>query len=678
MNCDLQERIELPDGNTELRCVRCGESYLLPTQFAANFLAKCPVSTECKKTEPRELTAEAMLAFLAKHGPATIPQARAFFGCDRAGAMLKVLLINRRVETDTEKVTDATLFTAKTEVVDVVYPLGTGSRWGDNELRYSLRSLEKFFPNLGRVFIVGHKPAWLTGVIHIPFADSFRKNKDANLIAKVLAACEHPAELTKKFLRLSDDQLFLKTVRFEEMTPLHLGDLAGRDEKYFSGSWKKKLKATRDHLQANGFGAIHFDAHAPAPYDRESFTRVMGEHPWRETPMTIGTLYFNTARIPGRRNTGQKATLEHPVNDIEAIRARLADASFLGYSDAGLTPALKKFLVEAFPEPSKFEEDAQQTSESIESAPSIVLPKSPSPSPLPWTEFLTYGDLARDSREIVSRLPAHEIDCVVGAARSGLMPAATIATALHVPLFAVSASGVVAPGHGRRIPNRSPDPRCVLVVEDTASSGNAIKMAAEQVARRFPSARIIKLAMYASTPGSRACDLVGRIYERPHFLEWNFPNTWIYANMGFDFDGIFCEDCLAEEDDDGPRYENFLVNAKPKFLPRKYPVKLICTARLEKWRPQTEEWLRRHGIRFGHLAMGPWSNLAERRKARDIDRFKAYCLAHSTCYAFAESDPRQAESIMRLAKKPVLCPAAKLFFIPQKYSWTKMSRQLKA
>jgi hypothetical protein len=103
-------------------------------------------------------------------------------------------------------------------------------------------------------------------------------------------------------LRLSDDQLFLKTVRFEEMAPLHLGDLASRDEKYFSGSWKRKLKATRDHLQSKGFGAIHFDAHAPAPYDRESFQRVMAEHPWRETPMTIGTLYFNAARGPRYEN----------------------------------------------------------------------------------------------------------------------------------------------------------------------------------------------------------------------------------------------------------------------------------------------------------------------------------------------------------------------------------------
>jgi uncharacterized HAD superfamily protein len=268
---------------------------------------------------------------------------------------------------------------------------------------------------------------------------------------------------------------------------------------------------------------------------------------------------------------------------------------------------------------------------------------------------------------------------VVGAARSGLLPATTIATALHLPLFAVSPVGIVDPGHGRRLPNRRPtNPRCVLVVEDTASSGNAIKLAGEVAARHWPGARIIKAAVYASTVGSQACDVVSRIYERPHFMEWNFPNAWIYKNMAFDFDGIFCEECPREADDDGPKYEEFLRFAAPKYLPRKYPVKLIVTARLEKWRSQTEEWLRRHGVTWKELAMGPWPSLAARRSAQDIDKFKAYCLAHSTCYAFAESDPTQARSIMHLFGKPVLCPALKEFVIPRKYTWPKMSRQLKA
>jgi hypothetical protein len=101
------------------------------------------------------------------------------------------------------------------------------------------------------------------------------------------------------------------------------------------------------------------------------------------------------------------------------------------------------------------------------------------------------------------------------------------------------------------------------------------------------------------------------------------------------------------------------------------------TARLEKWRPQTEDWLCRHGIVWKELAMGPWPSLESRRRDKDIDKFKAYVLAHSSCYGFVESDVRQAKSIMQIARKPVLCPAAKEFFVPPRYNWKKMSRLLK-
>jgi uncharacterized HAD superfamily protein len=394
--------------------------------------------------------------------------------------------------------------------------------------------------------------------------------------------------------------------------------------------------------------------------------------------MTINTLYYNSAIVPGRPAGNEAASFHYVTNDENHIRQKIQKAVYLNFNDAGLSPAMKKVLAEIFPGPSQFEADTEikpiQTSAFVPTAvPIITAP----PQSIPWTQMLMYDDLARDSRELIGRLPP-EIDAVAGSARSGLIPATIIATALHLQLFSIGAQGVVFPGQGNRLSKKWPLPRCVLVVEDTASSGNAITEAAAKAAKNWPNAKIIKAAIYASSRGAKACDLVGKIYERPHFLEWNFPNAWIYANMAYDFDGIFCEDCPKGADDDGPRYEEFLRNARPKYLPRKYPVKLIVTARLEKWRPQTEAWLRRHRIAFQGLAMGPWPSLPVRRAAHDVDKFKAYCLAHSSCYAFAESEPAQAESICRLARKPVLCPEARRFFVPHGYSWPRMSKLLKA
>ena len=71
-------------------------------------------------------------------------------------------------------------------MISVVYPLGTGSKWQNNELRYSLRSLSKI-SGIGDVFIVGEKPDWVRNVIHIPCKDvPFRK--EYSIYTKIMAA----------------------------------------------------------------------------------------------------------------------------------------------------------------------------------------------------------------------------------------------------------------------------------------------------------------------------------------------------------------------------------------------------------------------------------------------------------------------------------------------------------
>ena len=79
----------------------------------------------------------------------------------------------------------ATLVQPRTGKFDVVYFLGSESANQDWELRYSLRSIARNFLDLRKVFIVGHKPRWLTGVEHLAVPDRYTNNKDANLIDKL-------------------------------------------------------------------------------------------------------------------------------------------------------------------------------------------------------------------------------------------------------------------------------------------------------------------------------------------------------------------------------------------------------------------------------------------------------------------------------------------------------------
>ena len=251
--------------------------------------------------------------------------------------------------------------------IDVMYPLGSGSKWNNGELRYSLRALEKNFLDLGRVFICTTSlPPWLTGVVHIPVPDTHRRNKDANLIDKVLAACN--AGITDFFVRSSDDQMLLMPMHTSDFKKYHAGQLSTKSAAFWKGAWKKRMRHTYKVLTRNQMPSLHFDTHIPTLYDRDLFRDVMGRYRYaRGIGYCINTLYVNHEALHNPPPLGKrKLTLEKPVNDPAILRSAISGRQFLGYNDKGLTPAIKQVLQELFPTPSRFETDGEQNNTRIE------------------------------------------------------------------------------------------------------------------------------------------------------------------------------------------------------------------------------------------------------------------------------------------------------------------------
>jgi len=282
--------------------------------------------------------------------------------------------------------------------------------------------------------------------------------------------------------------------------------------------------------------------------------------------------------------------------------------------------------------------------------------------------FITLGQYAEDVRKLLSLVP-HDVDAVAGVARSGLFPASMVAMWLHKPMFIVSqAKGEVAEaGNGWRLANGHkhvpPKPRKVLVVDDTVMTGGSQQILRRVIGDRFE--ETIFATVYCNPlanlakPDIHAVDL-----EWPHLLEWNLFNSVLSPSIATDFDGILCDDCRPEDDDDGPRYLEFLRNARPLYQMRKAPIRLIVTARLEKYRDETLAWLNRQGMSVEKLVMGPWRNNRERARS-DIGQWKAGHFKEWTRgrrgirpFLFIESDVRQARRIAEVSKEFVVCPAA--------------------
>lgn len=243
--------------------------------------------------------------------------------------------------------------------VDVLYVLGTGSGWSNNEIRFSLRSLEKNLKNMGNVFIVGEKPDFIQNVIHIPHPDEFGAgNADGNIIRKVLRAIADE-RLSDTFLFINDDHLILRDQEAGEVPFFHKGDLTDGKlypERYFNVNiWRKRLGRTRDVLAFKGLPALHFDCHTPILMDKKLFPEAIAKFDYGVRPgYTMKSIYANSIGVEPTLLEGQKKTVFQHYTPSE-LNERLANCTFMSFNDSGLNNALKFWLIEHFQEKSRFE-----------------------------------------------------------------------------------------------------------------------------------------------------------------------------------------------------------------------------------------------------------------------------------------------------------------------------------
>ena len=242
-------------------------------------------------------------------------------------------------------------------MIDLVYPIGKECGWGAHEeLRYSIRSAVAHFADLRTVWIVGHRPVWLSDAArHLPAADPFRHNKDANLILKVAAACL-TGELSDPFVRLSDDQFFLRPTSIADVRPFYVRKIR-RGSRRGVGSWGKRIRHVAKWLRGRNYSTYHYDTHCPLPVSPAEFLRVMADLPWADPPgVTINTAYFNTIDLATHEPIGDRLrSITRPLPRDQVAAELDAGARYLNIQDGALSKGFKKEIAARFPHPSRFE-----------------------------------------------------------------------------------------------------------------------------------------------------------------------------------------------------------------------------------------------------------------------------------------------------------------------------------
>ena len=256
------------------------------------------------------------------------------------------------------------------------------------------------------------------------------------------------------------------------------------------------------------------------------------------------------------------------------------------------------------------------------------------------------------------KLP-RDIDLVVGVPRSGLLAGSLVALNINVPLLDLdSFLQGSRPQAGRTVRstmngNGSGVPKKVLVVDDSILTGISMAAVREQVESAGLPVQIIYCAIYGAHDNHPEVDLCLEIVPHPRIFQWNLMRHNRLADACLDIDGVLCHDPTLDENDDGKRYVEFLLNARPLMMPGT-KIKHLVTSRLEKYRPQTEKWLEQHDIVYERLWMLDLPSAEDRRKQHAHASHKAKVYVETGACLFVESEDDQAEQIARLSGRPVL------------------------
>ncbi len=256
--------------------------------------------------------------------------------------------------------------------VDVVYPFyAAGS---NDELRYSMRSMEENFTSLRNIWVIGDKPDWASEeVCHIPYAHpktlpSNEYSKNRNFAEKMLRAAM-TSDITTDFVYAADDHYLLRPWSLEDFTKKVLirEDLNAFTEDYLNpdtrpwgslSEWQTALWNTYDKMMLFGYYGWNYETHTPKLINKVNLIKTLAQFGIGDGRCMWQTAYFN---MHWPTTTG----LDSEKSDIKAgfysevpkedMLDRLDRATFLSHNDDGLTEDLRNAIMERFPKKSRYE-----------------------------------------------------------------------------------------------------------------------------------------------------------------------------------------------------------------------------------------------------------------------------------------------------------------------------------
>lgn len=193
------------------------------------------------------------------------------------------------------------------EPLNFLYLLGPLhlSHWQNNEIRYSLRSVDKTFP-VGFMGITGPEvPEFLSGITHIQVDILQGISRYQNMQRQILAACTS-SSVPEKLILMNDDFLVRSTPEWD-WTPTYTGPILPRKRRQLGNAWKQTVTTTGEWLRSKGIAnPICYEGHTPMPFLKSLAKPILEELIVSPTPLQFRSAYGNLVGVGGKLHPNAK------------------------------------------------------------------------------------------------------------------------------------------------------------------------------------------------------------------------------------------------------------------------------------------------------------------------------------------------------------------------------------
>lgn len=238
---------------------------------------------------------------------------------------------------------------------DLVYIVGPGGPESETELIFSIRSMQQYLLNFGKLIIIGHCPPAINPDIHIVMPDPHPGNPGRNIHDKIMAAAALPC-VSESFICCSDDYFLLRPYDARSFPWYFSQDLKHSFGQYNPlNYYRQNIVQTIKALTDKGFPTRDFNVHAPFEFHKESlkFVSTLYGGYWSSgVGLLLKSLYCNTLGIFGRKLDDCKvSTPKTPA----ALQRALQNRPWFSTGEHALNSSMLSFLQTRFPLESSFE-----------------------------------------------------------------------------------------------------------------------------------------------------------------------------------------------------------------------------------------------------------------------------------------------------------------------------------